>query len=92
MGEIDASGPRIRAKYHAFDTEARFGRGYSGSRNAPEVAGCACGSVMAGKIKPPARPQFGRGCTPDMPLGALKVSSEEARAACWHYGGARAAA
>ncbi len=90
LGEIDASGLRICDKYSDFDAEARFGIGYSGARNVPEVAGCACGAVMTGKIKPPACPQFGRGCTPDMPLGALMVSSEGACAAYWHYGGARA--
>ena len=31
-------------------------------------------------------PQFGRGCTPDMPLGALMVSSEGACAAHYTYG------
>jgi Hydrogenase maturation factor len=44
---------------------------------------------MTGRIKPPACPQFGRGCTPEMPLGALMVSSEGACAAYWQYAGAR---
>jgi hydrogenase expression/formation protein HypD len=45
---------------------------------------------MTGRIKPTGCPQFGRGCTPEMPLGALMVSSEGACAAYWQYGGARA--
>lgn len=93
LGEIDASGLRIRQKYRAFDAEEKFGIGYAaGPRHVPEVEGCACGAVMTGRIKPTACPQFGRGCTPEMPLGALMVSSEGACAAYWQYGGARAAA
>jgi len=92
LGEIDASGLRIRAKYRAYDAEEKFGIGYAGTRAAVEEAeGCACGAVMTGRMKPVACPQFGRGCTPEMPLGALMVSSEGACAAYWQYGGARAA-
>ena len=91
LGEIDASGLRIRADYAAYDAEAKFGVGYGAeSRNVPEPEGCACGAVMTGRIKPVACPQFGRGCTPEMPLGALMVSSEGACAAYYQYGGARA--
>ena len=90
LGEIDASGLRIRPRYAAFDAEAKFAIGYgAGPRHVAEPEGCACGQVMTGRIKPTACPQFGRGCTPDMPLGALMVSSEGACAAYWQYGGAR---
>jgi hydrogenase expression/formation protein HypD len=90
LGEIDASGLRIRAKYRAFDAEEKFGIGYGLKRNSlKEPEGCACGEVMTGRVKPVACPQFGKGCTPDMPLGALMVSSEGACAAYWQYGGAR---
>ena len=93
LGEIDASGLRIRAKYRAFDAEEKFGIGYAaGARSVPEVEGCACGAVMTGKLKPTGCPQFGKGCTPEMPLGALMVSSEGACAAYWQYAGARVAA
>jgi len=91
LGEIDASGLRIRAKYAAFDAEEKFRIGYAAaSRNVPEIEGCSCGAVMTGKMKPPQCAQFGRGCTPEMPLGALMVSSEGACAAYWQYAGARA--
>src|SRR5690606_34712522 len=47
LGEIDASGLRIRAQYAAFDAEEKFGIGYAASsRNVPEIEGCACGAVM----------------------------------------------
>ena len=91
LGEIDASGLRIRARYSAWDAEAKFGIGYAaGARVVPEQEGCACGQVMTGRIKPTACPMFGTGCTPEMPLGALMVSSEGACAAYYQYGGARA--
>ncbi len=70
LGEIDASGLRIRPKYAAFDAEEKFGIGYgAGPRSVAEPDGCACGAVMTGRIKPTACPQFGRGCTPETPLG-----------------------
>jgi len=93
LGEIDASGLRIRPEYAAFDAEEKFGIGYAAAnRNVPEIEGCACGQVMTGKLKPTGCPQFGKGCTPEMPLGALMVSSEGACAAYWQYAGARVAA
>ncbi|MBL3575007.1 hydrogenase formation protein HypD [Rhodovulum sulfidophilum] len=91
LGEIDHSGLRIRAKYRAYDAEETFGIGYAaGPRFVAEPEGCACGQVMTGRIKPTECTQFGSGCTPEMPLGALMVSSEGACAAYWQYGGARA--
>jgi hydrogenase expression/formation protein HypD len=93
LGEIDASGLRIRPAYAAYDAEEKFGVGYAaGPRHVPEPEGCACGSVMTGRMKPTACPQYGKGCTPETPLGALMVSSEGACAAYWQYGGARVAA
>ncbi|MCL7408409.1 hydrogenase formation protein HypD [Marivivens donghaensis] len=92
LGEIDASGLKIRDSYKAFDAEEKFGIGYAaGPRVVQEPDGCECGAVMTGRMKPTACPQFGKGCTPEMPLGALMVSSEGACAAYWQYGGRRAA-
>lgn len=93
LGEIDESGLRIRKAYRAWDAEAKFGIGYSAAERAvPESEGCACGAVMTGRMKPPSCLQFGSGCTPEIPLGALMVSSEGACAAYYQYGGARAGA
>ncbi len=93
LGEIDNSGLSIRPAYAAFDAEQKFGIGYAaGPRNVQEPEGCACGSVMTGRMKPVQCPQFGMGCTPEMPLGALMVSSEGACAAYYQYGGVRAEA
>ncbi|MEQ9259802.1 MAG: hydrogenase formation protein HypD [Roseovarius sp.] len=87
LGEIDASGLRIREAYAAFDAEVKFGIGYgAGARVVEEPEGCACAMVMKGRAKPTDCPQYGRGCTPEMPLGALMVSSEGACAAYFQYG------
>lgn len=86
LGEIDASGLRIRPAYRAYDAEEKFCVGYgAGPRLVSEPEGCACGQVMTGRIKPPQCPQYGTGCTPEMPLGALMVSSEGACAAYYQY-------
>jgi hydrogenase expression/formation protein HypD len=91
LGQIDASGLRLRDAYAAFDAERKFGIGYAAAtRSVAEPEGCACGSVMSGKMRPTECPQYGRGCTPSSPLGALMVSSEGACAAYWQYAGARA--
>ncbi|WP_373049771.1 hydrogenase formation protein HypD [Thalassovita aquimarina] len=93
LGEIDESGLRIRDSYAAFDAEKKFGIGYGAGPAAADLPeGCSCGAVMSGRMKPVHCPQFGRGCTPESPLGALMVSSEGACAAYYQYGGARAAA
>jgi len=36
-------------------------------------------------LRPPECPEFGRGCTPEAPLGAPMVSTEGACAAYFHY-------
>lgn len=92
LGKIDESGLRIRDRYQAFDAEAKFGVGYGvGTRSVQEPEGCACGQVMTGRIKPFQCPQYGTGCTPEMPLGALMVSSEGACAAYYQYSAVEAA-
>jgi hydrogenase expression/formation protein HypD len=92
LGEIDASGLRIRPGYAAYDAERKFRIGYGAGKPRPvaEPDGCACGEVMTGRIKPVACPHFGTGCTPESPIGALMVSSEGACAAYYQYGGLRA--
>lgn len=91
LGEIDQSGLQIRKKYAGFDAEAKFGIGYGAevARDVEEPEGCSCSLVMTGRAKPTDCKQFGTGCTPEMPLGALMVSSEGSCAAYYQYGGRR---
>ncbi len=92
LGEIDASGLRVREAYAAWDAEAKFGIGYGAARarDVAEPEGTECAAVMTGKIKPTGCAMFGIACTPETPMGALMVSSEGACAAYYQYGGRRA--
>lgn len=87
LGEIERSGVKIRKQYQDYDAEVKFNIGYGiQADDFVEPEGCSCGEVMTGKLKPPQCKQFGKGCTPEMPLGALMVSSEGACAAYYQYG------
>lgn len=82
LGSIPQSALKLRPEYAHWDAEARF-----------EVAGvqvtdpkaAKCGEVLKGVLKPPQCKLFGTECTPEMPVGALMVSSEGACAAYFNY-------
>jgi hydrogenase expression/formation protein HypD len=82
IGEIPASGLRLRESYARFDAERRFSIDIG---RVAESAECISGLVLQGVKKPPECPAFGRACTPDHPLGAPMVSSEGACAAYYLY-------
>ena len=83
MGEIPASGYRLRPAYHDLDAERRFDL-------APIVTHeskvCISGRILRGACKPTDCPAFGTTCTPATPLGATMVSAEGACAAYYAYG------
>jgi hydrogenase expression/formation protein HypD len=82
LGSIDHSGVRFRDAYARFDAERRFP--VPGVRIA-DPQSCQCGEVLKGLLKPQQCKAFGTSCTPEMPLGALMVSSEGACAAYYRY-------
>jgi hydrogenase expression/formation protein HypD len=82
LGSIDYSGVRFREAYARFDAERRFA--VPGVRIADPLS-CQCGEVLKGVLKPHQCKVFGTACTPEMPLGALMVSSEGACAAYYRY-------
>jgi hydrogenase expression/formation protein HypD len=82
LGSIDHSGVRFRDSYARFDAERRFP--VPGVRVADPLS-CQCGEVLKGLLKPYQCRVFGTSCTPEMPLGALMVSSEGACAAYYRY-------
>lgn len=86
IGEIPASGWRLRGGYARFDAEQRF---EVGSIRTSEAAGCRSGEVLQGLIRPSECEFFGTRCTPRTPLGATMVSGEGACAAYYRYRGAR---
>ena len=83
IGEIPASGLRLREAYSRFDAELRFAVEV---RDAEESKECIAGLVLQGIRKPYECPAFAMHCTPDNPLGAPMVSSEGACAAYFHFG------
>jgi hydrogenase expression/formation protein HypD len=82
VGNIPLSGYQVKDKYSGFDANKKF------SIKMPKVAEnpeCIAGQVLKGIKKPHDCPQFGKGCTPERPLGAPMVSSEGACAAYYHF-------
>ena len=86
LGSIDHSGVKVRHAYARFDAERKFS---VPSVKIADPKSCQCGEVLKGVIKPWQCKVFGSACTPEMPLGALMVSSEGACAAYYQYGGVK---
>jgi hydrogenase expression/formation protein HypD len=83
LGEIAASGLRLRPAYAGFDAERKLGSATPAP--CPDEPRCQSGLVLQGRLRPCDCPEFGRGCTPERPLGAPMVSSEGACAAYFRY-------
>jgi|ERR1700722_5139587 hydrogenase expression/formation protein HypD len=86
LGSIEHSGVRLREAFARFDAERKF---IVPSLTIADPKSCQCGEVLKGIIKPWQCKVFGSACTPEVPLGALMVSSEGACAAWYQYGGVR---
>jgi hydrogenase expression/formation protein HypD len=82
IGNIPMSGYELRPEYAAYDANLKFNVHIE---KVPESAECIAGLVLKGIKKPHECPQFGKKCTPQMPLGAPMVSSEGACAAYYHF-------
>ncbi len=84
IGWIPASGMQLREAYSSFDARKKH--------QLPKIVGkvnpaCRCGEVLQGKCRPSDCKVFGRGCTPEHPIGACMVSGEGACSAYYLYGG-----
>lgn len=91
LGVIPASGLALREEYESFDAlrlarEQAWWGFYEKAGPSPEPPGCRCGQILRGVAEPAQCPLFGRGCTPDHPVGPCMVSSEGACAAHIQYG------
>ena len=82
IGEIPASGLRLREEFREHDAEYAFGMGEIQVEEPPE---CISGLVLQGLKKPYECDAFGKQCTPQTPLGATMVSAEGACAAYFNY-------
>lgn len=84
LGIIPDSGLKLKTEYKAYNSRLKF--------SLPSIEGhsnksCRCGDVLLGKCKPFECKMFGKGCTPEHPIGACMVSSEGACSAFYKYGG-----
>jgi hydrogenase expression/formation protein HypD len=82
IGEIPASGWRLRPEFDDWNAELKFD---VAELDAPESSVCRAGEVLQGLIKPNECEAFGVECTPRTPLGATMVSGEGACAAYYQY-------
>lgn len=83
LGTLPDSALRLSDDYAEFDAETRFSLPY---RAVSDPKSCLCSDVVRGLKRPEECPLFGRGCTPDNPIGSCMVSSEGGCAAHWLYG------
>ncbi len=83
IGEIPASGLRLRDEFRAFDAARQIAVDIEPPVEHP---GCLCGEILKGKTTPRSCPLFGTTCTPEDPVGACMVSSEGICAAEYKYG------
>ena len=79
-------GVEIRPLYESFDAEKQFAPiSENTHKQARETNPVYCDDVIMGRINPGECPNFGKGCQPSHPLGALMVSNEGACAAWYQY-------
>lgn len=86
LGEIPASGLKMRPEFAAYDIEAVMPMDI---KPAAKKTACRCGEVLRGIITPPQCPLFGKVCTPEHASGPCMVSVEGSCAAWYKYGSGR---
>lgn len=82
IGVIPGTGLAIRPEFADYDAAKRF------DVTPPEpkaIPGCQCGDVLRGVVLPFECRLFGKGCTPEHPIGPCMVSSEGSCAAYYRY-------
>ncbi|MDO4538340.1 MAG: hydrogenase formation protein HypD [Coriobacteriales bacterium] len=84
LGVIEQSGLRLREPYAGVDARIKHDMPHIEGKANPA---CRCGEVLRGACKPSDCPVFGKGCTPQHPVGACMVSGEGACSAYYQYGG-----
>jgi hydrogenase expression/formation protein HypD len=83
MGEVPASGLKLKKEYECFDAETVF---EFDPGPTVEPQGCICGEVLRAVKTPLDCPLFSRGCTPATPVGPCMVSAEGCCSAYYQYG------
>jgi len=78
FGVIPGSGMGLRKEFQAHDARLLFEDTFKelDGKDFSEPPGCKCGDVLRGIIFPKDCPLFGKGCTPQNPIGPCMVTAE----------------
>ena len=79
---MEACDSELRPEWQEFDARIKYQMPKMEGRPNPA---CRCGDVLQGKCKPSDCKVFGKGCTPQHPIGACMVSGEGACSAYYQY-------
>ena len=82
LGTIPASGLAIRSAYAGYNARKVFSLVIPADH---EPAGCRCGEVITGKVRPDQCPLFATQCNPTHPIGPCMVSGEGTCQAWFKY-------
>lgn len=82
LGVIPGTGLQIRPEFDKYNALKRVDLDLPEPR---ETKGCACGDILKGIVMPWECRLFGKGCTPEHPIGPCMVSSEGSCAAYYRY-------
>jgi hydrogenase expression/formation protein HypD len=82
IGVIPGTGLGIRSEYDHYNAVKRIP---VTPPEPKEIKGCQCGEVLRGITLPYQCKLFGRGCTPEHPIGPCMVSSEGSCAAYYRF-------
>lgn len=82
IGVIPGSGLRLRQQYRHRDIRSVYDPAVA---DVPETTACSCGEVLKGVKTPVECRLFGKGCTPEHPVGPCMVSAEGSCAAFYKY-------
>ncbi|QSX32036.1 hydrogenase formation protein HypD [Shewanella avicenniae] len=86
LGPIPSSALKLLSEFAHRDAEIRFAARLP-VKEIDDHKACQCGDILRGKANPKDCKVFGRGCTPQTPLGSCMVSSEGACNAYYRYAG-----
>jgi hydrogenase expression/formation protein HypD len=85
LGPIANSALTLRPEYHHRDAERIYVK-ILPTTEIDDHKACMCGDILRGLANPKDCKVFGRGCSPQTPLGSCMVSSEGACNAYYRYG------
>ncbi|QFU22241.1 hydrogenase formation protein HypD [Shewanella eurypsychrophilus] len=86
LGPIPNSALMLREEFSHRDAELHFAS-ILPTEEIEDHKACQCGDILRGLCKPKDCKVFGRGCTPESPMGSCMVSSEGACNAYYRYNG-----